>query len=62
MNLDGETNLKERNTPPETKLLEEEEVINISGAILCEKPNENLEKWDAVLTITDFVKSKIILR
>lgn len=47
MNLDGETNLKERMTFKETKLLSDDEIIGMSGKIVCDEADENLEKWDA---------------
>jgi P-type E1-E2 ATPase len=45
MNLDGETNLKEKNAIFEN--FDEKHLHKISGEIRCEVPNENLEKWDA---------------
>ena len=45
MNLDGETNLKEKYSMNENF---NEEILNLlKGEILCEAPNENLEKWEA---------------
>ena len=44
MNLDGETNLKER-----VLGMEEVNLTNLhdfSGDITCDKPNESLEMWD----------------
>lgn len=41
MNLDGETNLKERKLP---FLIDE--IGDFSGRIECEEPNANLEHWD----------------
>jgi phospholipid-translocating ATPase len=41
MNLDGETNLKERKVP---FLIED--IASFSGRIECEEPNANLEHWD----------------
>ena len=41
MNLDGETNLKERKLP-----FFIEEIEDFSGYIECEEPNANLEHWD----------------
>ncbi len=51
MNLDGETNLKERTCPSETKNITEEELKNLKGEIICEKPNELLTKWESTLYI-----------
>lgn len=41
MNLDGETNLKERKLPFFIDL-----IGDFSGHIECEEPNANLEHWD----------------
>ena len=45
MNLDGETNLKEK-----TALLEklnDKKVYAITGEINCDVPNESLDVWEA---------------
>lgn len=54
MNLDGETNLKEKNSLLEN--LDEDNLEIIHGELICDFPNENLEKWDARFT---FESSKI---
>ncbi len=41
MNLDGETNLKERKLP-----FMIDDFSQFSGHIECELPNANLEHWD----------------
>jgi phospholipid-translocating P-type ATPase (flippase) len=46
MNLDGETNLKEKMTFTETKDLSDEDLFNIKGKIICDEANEFLEGWD----------------
>ncbi len=49
MNLDGETNLKEK-----TSLLEklnEDKIFSITGEMTCDLPNEILDFWDAQITI-----------
>lgn len=48
MNLDGETNLKEKIIPYEQLNLDQ-----ISGTIDCDKPNEYLDSWDGNVTIGD---------
>lgn len=52
MNLDGETNLKERLLPYADKIDPEQ----FTGEILCDLPNENLEEWDANLSSKVFNK------
>lgn len=47
MNLDGETNMKEKLAMPQIQELSDNNVINFDGEIICDIPNENLEKWDA---------------
>ena len=44
MNLDGETNLKERNSLNEH--FDDAKVTYVKGELLCDAPNENLEKWE----------------
>ncbi len=44
MNLDGETNLKEKNSLMEN--LDERNLIDITGELKCDEPHENLDKWD----------------
>lgn len=51
MNLDGETNLKEKMIPPGLRDCPKEEIITSSGNIICGLPDENLEKWECNLTI-----------
>lgn len=45
MNLDGETNLKERLVLHEH--LDKSKYKFIKGEIKCDQPNENLERWEA---------------
>ncbi len=51
MNLDGETNLKEKMVPQGLKDLEKERLIEAKGNIICNLPDENLEKWECILNI-----------
>lgn len=44
MNLDGETNLKEKYLFDKT--IEPSSLSNFSGHIICDMPNENLDEWD----------------
>ena len=44
MNLDGETNLKEKYIY--NKDITFESLHNFSGEIVCDPPNESLEEWD----------------
>ena len=48
MNLDGETNLKERLTLHEH--LDERRLEFVQGEIKCDAPNENLEKWECQIS------------
>lgn len=50
MNLDGETNLKERIVPKQLICLKEEDVLFLDGEMVCDSPNESLEKWDGNIT------------
>ncbi|CDW75337.1 p-type atpase [Stylonychia lemnae] len=44
MNLDGETNLKEKQALLEN--IEEKDVQVLHGQLKCDQPNENLDKWE----------------
>ena len=46
MNLDGETNLKEKMSPKEMNKMEEIKFLQVSGTMTCDSPNEFLDKWD----------------
>lgn len=45
MNLDGETNLKERAVPFEGAV-SHDDVHSFNGQIICDQPQESLEAWD----------------
>ena len=47
LNLDGESNLKEKLAVPKIQELSDENVIDFDGIVTCDMPNDNLEKWDA---------------
>ncbi len=46
MNLDGETNLKERIAPKETKDLDDLSLHGLRAKLVYDRPNANLENWD----------------
>lgn len=50
MNLDGETNLKIRQSPPETcRLLETKDLETFKGTVECELPNRHLYEFSGNL-------------
>ena len=51
MNLDGETNLKEKMIPTGLKGFDKDKLMLSSGNIICNLPDENLEKWECILNI-----------
>jgi hypothetical protein len=57
MNLDGETNLKEKMIPQGLKGVNKESLILSSGNIICNLPDENLEQWECILNIYGFKNS-----
>lgn len=57
MNLDGETNLKEKMIPAGLKDIGKNEIIEASGYIICNLPDENLEKWECNLNINKVSQS-----
>jgi P-type E1-E2 ATPase len=44
MNLDGETNLKEKFAF--TKDFKEDQIFKFEGHVVCDRPNESLDEWD----------------
>ena len=50
MNLDGETNLKEKTAPKETYDIRDDMIPRLSGSITWDSPNEFLDKWDGNIT------------
>jgi magnesium-transporting ATPase (P-type) len=46
MNLDGETNLKERVAPKELQGISDEDILNFDGELICDSPNEYIDRWD----------------
>jgi magnesium-transporting ATPase (P-type) len=46
MNLDGETNLKEKFCYSKDTLAMKDHCHSYTGKILCDAPNESLEEWD----------------
>lgn len=53
MQLDGETNLKEKVAPTNTNQLNDQEICLLNGgSIVCDVPNENMEKWDGNTTVS----------
>jgi magnesium-transporting ATPase (P-type) len=57
MNLDGETNLKERTLPFVEVTLESLSLF--VGHIVCDQPNESLEHWDGNVH-SNFLKQQIV--
>lgn len=56
MNLDGETNLKERTLEFDVK---EDKLKGFSGRIECDMPNESLEFWDGNIHSIEILKRVI---
>lgn len=52
MQLDGETNLKEKKVPVYFKNKIELEIVCIEGYTICDYPSAELEKWDCNLLIS----------
>lgn len=49
LNLDGESNLKQKQAMTQIQSLKDEDAWNFDGEIHCDVANENLEKWDSQL-------------
>ena len=50
MNLDGETNLKDRELALDPKDMKDKKLGDLIGKIECDVPNASLEKWDGNLS------------
>jgi hypothetical protein len=48
MNLDGETNLKDRELAVTS--IKESELNQFNGQVVCDKPNASLDIWDGNLS------------
>lgn len=64
MNLDGETNLKEKMSPKELNKQDELLLMQVTGTMVCDSPNEYLDKWDGNISyfLSDQVKMTINAR
>lgn len=49
MNLDGETNLKERFVLAKDRVPSLQAAGDLSGSLVCDPPHESLEDWDGNL-------------
>ena len=58
MNLDGETNLKEKLVTKETQDIEEHKIYSMDGVIDCDPPNEFLEFFEANVSTQDINAGK----
>ena len=57
LNLNGESNLKEKKIPIQLKAIEKEKLLLSSGNIICNLPDENMEHWESILFMYGFKKS-----
>ncbi len=56
MNLDGETNLKEKFVFAKDKY-HRDSAEDFAGFLNCDPPNENLDEWDGNLTLSNDTKA-----
>lgn len=61
MNLDGETNLKEKMSPKDINLLDQPLIEQMTGVMTCDSPNEHIEKWDGNITYYTPGKEKVTI-
>ena len=61
MNLDGETNLKEKIVLKDFQELEENILFNLKGTIECDGPNEFLDRFDGNLASNDINQKKAVI-
>lgn len=53
MQLDGETNLKEKYVPALFKARSPDELVEMEGDIICDYPSAELDKWDCCVRIAN---------
>jgi phospholipid-translocating ATPase len=53
MNLDGETNLKERFVASKEDVKSIEDVMKLRGYLECDPPHESLDEWDGNMHFTE---------
>lgn len=51
MNLDGESNLKDKKCSQKTQSMSDLSICNLTGVLKCDQPNEQLEYWEGYLNI-----------
>jgi P-type E1-E2 ATPase len=51
VNLDGESNLKDKKCYHNIQSMSDRDLCNISGIIKCENPNEQLDYWEGYMRI-----------
>jgi phospholipid-transporting ATPase len=51
VNLDGESNLKDKKCNQNTQNLSDYEACTVTGMLICDKPNDQLDYWQGYLTL-----------
>lgn len=51
VNLDGESNLKDKKSVLVTQSLSDYEVCTLNAVIKCDKPNDQLDYWEGYMTV-----------
>jgi P-type E1-E2 ATPase len=51
VNLDGESNLKDKKCNSRTQNMSDIQLCNLTAVLKCEKPNDQLDYWDGLLTV-----------
>jgi P-type E1-E2 ATPase len=54
VNLDGESNLKDKKCNNYLQSLNEIDNCNLNGYLKCDKPNEQLDYWEGFMTINNY--------
>lgn len=50
LNLDGESAMKQKQAIPAIQTLSDENAWGFDGELVCDEPNENLERWEGTIT------------
>jgi P-type E1-E2 ATPase len=60
VNLDGESNLKDKKCNQKTQGMSDLSLCNLTAILKCDKPNEQLEYWEGYLNIFSSIEPVMI--
>jgi len=61
VNLDGESNLKDKKSNTKTQSLSDISICNLVATLKCDQPNEQLEYWEGYMTLLNASEEPILI-